>query len=209
MIVLTGLGNPGAKYANHRHNIGFMLLDEIFRQYEFSPWRNGPGRRHQPYPRCAEGRIGVHKITLFKPMTFMNISGLPVQYHMEFYKLDLENLIVAHDDVDLAPGKIRVKTGGGHGGHNGLRDIDQHIGQNYRRIRIGVGRPPHTTSSDKMIDKHVLSDFTKAEIQDWVTPTIDCLTKEIGCLLDDGGDENFMTTVARLCPPPKTEPASR
>jgi PTH1 family peptidyl-tRNA hydrolase len=199
MIVLTGLGNPGKKHAGHRHNIGFMLLDEVFRQHEFSLWRS---KSNADY---AEGRVGRYKTLLLKPMTFMNRSGLPVRDHMGFFKLGAENLIVAHDDVDLAPGKIRVKTGGGHGGHNGLRDIDRHMGKDYRRIRIGVGRPDHAVPGDKKVDGHVLSDFTKKEISGWVNPLIVCMAKEIECLFNKG-EEGFMTVVARLCPPAKAEP---
>lgn len=198
MIVLTGLGNPGTKYAGHRHNIGFMLLDEIVRQHEFSDWRN---KLNADY---AEGQIGRHKIFLIKPMSFMNRSGLPVRDHMSFYKLDAEHLMVAHDDIDLAAGKLRVKTGGGHGGHNGLRDIDRHMGSQYKRLRIGVGRSVHATASDKLVDKHVLSDFTDQEMQEWVTPLVDCMASEMDRLLDNG-DEDFMTYVARFCPPPKIE----
>ena len=128
MIVLTGLGNPGSKYAGHRHNIGFMLLDEIFQRHEFSPWRN------KLNADFSEGLIGRQKIILLKPMSFMNRSGLPVRDFMKFYKLEADSLIVAHDDIDLAAGKLRVKSGGGHGGHNGLRDIDRHMGTNYKRL---------------------------------------------------------------------------
>ena len=202
MVILTGLGNPGTKYAGHRHNIGFMLLDEIFERHEFSPWRN------KSNADCSEGRIGRHKLLLLKPLTYMNKSGLPVRDHMGFYKLTPENLIVAHDDIDLAAGKLRVKTGGGHGGHNGLRDIDRHMGQNYKRLRIGVGRSAHATPEDKMVDKHVLSDFSKSEFSEWVNPLIECMASEFDRLLDQG-DEDYMTTVARFCPPPKPELASK
>ena len=196
MIVLTGLGNPGSKYAGHRHNIGFMLLDEIFQRHEFSPWRN------KLNADFSEGFIGRQKIILLKPMSFMNRSGLPVRDIMKFYKLEANSLIVAHDDIDLAAGKLRVKSGGGHGGHNGLRDIDRHMGTNYKRLRIGVGRSAHATSSDKMVDKHVLSDFSKDEMTTWVNPLIECISSEFDRLLNQG-DEDFMTTVARFCPQPK------
>lgn len=195
MIVLTGLGNPGAKYAGHRHNIGFMLLDEIHRRHEFSPWRT------KNNAALADGRIGIRKILLVKPMAFMNRSGLPVKDAMAFYKSTPDQLVVAHDDIDLAAGKLRVKLGGGHGGHNGLRDIDRHLGPNYRRLRIGVGRSPFATASDKQVDTHVLSDFSKDEQHSWVTPLIDCMAAEIDRLFGDD-DNDFMTTVARLCPPP-------
>ena len=198
MIVLTGLGNPGSKYSGHRHNIGFMLLDEIFKQHEFSPWRNKSNAEY------SEGFIGRNKLLLLKPMSFMNRSGLPVRDHLGFYKLGPESLIVAHDDIDLAAGKLRVKTGGGHGGHNGLRDIDRHLGSHYKRLRIGVGRSAHATPENKLVDKHVLSDFSKDEFSTWVNPLIDCMASEIDRLFDQG-DEEFMTTVARFCPPPKPD----
>ena len=195
MIILTGLGNPGSKYAGHRHNVGFMLLDEIHLRHEFAAWRN------KNNAAISEGRVGTQKLILIKPMAYMNKSGLPVKDVMGFYKAAPNQLIVAHDDIDLAPGKLRVKVGGGHGGHNGLRDIDRHLGQDYKRLRIGVGRSPFATPSDKQVDTHVLSDFGKDEIQEWVNPLIDCMTSEIDRLFSE--DENeFMTTVARYCPPP-------
>lgn len=195
MIILTGLGNPGTKYAGHRHNVGFMLLDEIHQRYEFAAWRS------KNNAAISEGRVGTQKLILIKPMAYMNKSGLPVKDVMSFYKATPDQLIVAHDDIDLAAGKLRVKVGGGHGGHNGLRDIDRHLGQNYRRLRIGVGRSPFATPSDKQVDTHVLSDFGKDEMQQWVNPLIDCMTSEIDRLFSE--DENeFMTTVARFCPPP-------
>ena len=197
MIVLTGLGNPGDKYAGTRHNIGFMLLDEIHQRHEFSPWRS------KYNAALSDGRIGSTKLTLVKPMAYMNRSGLPVKDVLGFYKLTPEALIVAHDDIDLSPGKIRVKHGGGHGGHNGLRDIDHQLGTNYRRIRIGVGRSAFATPDDKQVDTHVLSDFGKDEMKQWVNPLIECMASEIDRLLDgDGDDNNFTTAVARFCPPP-------
>ena len=195
MIVLTGLGNPGDQYAGTRHNIGFMLLDEIHQRHEFSPWRS------KYNAALSDGRIANTKITLVKPMAYMNKSGLPVKDVLGFYKIAPEQLIVAHDDIDLAPGKIRVKSGGGHGGHNGLRDIDRHCGTGYRRLRIGIGRSPFATAHDKQVDSHVLSDFTKDEVQRWVTPLIDCMASEIDRLITDG-DNDFVTAVARFCPPP-------
>ena len=201
MIVLTGLGNPGDKYAGTRHNIGFMLLDEIHKRHEFSPWRS------KYNAALADGRIGTSKITLVKPMAYMNRSGLPVKDIMGFYKLSPDALIVAHDDIDLAPGKVRVKQGGGHGGHNGLRDIDRHLGTNYRRIRIGVGRSPFATPKNKEVDTHVLSDFGSHEMTTWVTPLIECMSSEIDRLINDG-DNEFSTAVARFCPPPQINNAS-
>jgi PTH1 family peptidyl-tRNA hydrolase len=202
MIVLTGLGNPGDKYAGTRHNIGFMLLDEIHQLHGFAPWRK------KNNALLADGRIDGQKILLVKPMAYMNRSGLPLKDAIGFYKVaELpeqlpEHLIVAYDDIDLAAGKVRVKLGGGHGGHNGLRDIDRHLGSNYRRLRIGIGRSPFATPTNKQVDNHVLSDFGKDELQNWVNPLIDCMAREIHRLFDDG--DNFMTEVARLCPPPAT-----
>lgn len=198
MMILVGLGNPGAQYARHRHNIGFMMLDEIHRHYGFAPWRDKNNSAR------SEGHIGKNKIVLVKPMAYMNKSGLPIKDVVGFYKITPEQrctqLIVAHDDIDLAAGKLRVKTGGGHGGHNGLRDIDRHLGADYRRLRIGVGRPDFA-DSDQEVDRHVLSDFTQDEFKSWVKPLIACMAEKIDLLFDDGGD-NFMTNVARLCPPP-------
>ena len=200
MIVLAGLGNPGIKYAGHRHNVGFMLLDLIFERYDFSQWRN---KLNGDY---AEGRIGGAKVLLLKPMSFMNNSGQAVHDHMGFYKLGVAHLIVAHDDIDLGAGKVRVKVGGGHGGHNGLRDIDRHMGSDYRRLRIGVGRPlaKHGHGDKKMVDQHVLSDFSKAELSGWVTPLLECMADEVTRLFDDE-DDDFMTRVAHVCPPPESK----
>jgi PTH1 family peptidyl-tRNA hydrolase len=198
MIVLTGLGNPGAQYAGHRHNVGFMVLDKIHQHYGFASWRK------KSNAAIAEGHIGQHKVLLLKPQAYMNKSGLPVKDIIGFYKITPEQLperlIVVHDDIDLAAGKVRVKTRGGHGGHNGLRDIDRHLGGDYRRLKIGVGRSAFATSTNKQVDVHVLSDFSKDEIKLWVTPLIDCMAEEIERLLR-GADDDFMTTVARFCPP--------
>ncbi len=149
----------------------------------------------------AEGRVAATRLILIKPMAYMNKSGLPVKDILGFYKALPQQMIVAHDDIDLNVGKVKVKMGGGHGGHNGLRDIDRHLGQDYRRIKIGVGRAPFATPSDKQVDTHVLSDFRKDELQTWVNPIIDCIAAEITRLFGDDNND-FMTAVARLCPPP-------
>ena len=197
MIILAGLGNPGASYKGHRHNIGFMLLDAVHSVYGFSAWK----RKFNA--DVCNGCIDHSRIMLIKPMSFMNRSGLPIKQHMDFSKIPADDLIVAHDDIDLASGKIRIKTGGGHGGHNGLRDIDRHIGKDYTRLRIGVGRSPFATSTNKMVDSHVLSDFTRDEQESWVHPLINTMASELSLLFGD--DENaFATKVARLCPAPDT-----
>lgn len=190
MFIFIGLGNPGSKYAGHRHNIGFMMLDVLHDYYGFSAWR----QKHNA--KQAEGHIANHKIILQKPQLYMNKSGLPVHDIMQFYRCSNQDIIVIHDDIDLVAGKVRVKQAGGHGGHNGLRDIDRHIGPDYRRLRIGVGRPHGSTH----VDKHVLSDFNSTELKTWVTPLLECMAKETDKLINRAND-NFMTSVAHQCPP--------
>ena len=149
MKLLTGLGNPGAQYAGHRHNIGFMALDRIAGDHGFSPWR----AKFQG--EIAEGRFGSEKVVLLKPGTFMNESGRAVRAAVDFHKLDASDVVVFHDELDLAPGKVRLKTGGGHAGHNGLRSIHAHLGPDYDRVRLGIGHPGH---KDRVAG-YVLHDF--------------------------------------------------
>ena len=137
MKLWVGLGNPGAKYAGNRHNIGFMALDRVAEDHSFAPWRS------KFQASLTEGRLGSEKVLLLKPETFMNLSGQSVGEAMRFYKLDSTDITVFHDELDLAPGKCRVKAGGGHAGHNGLRSIHQHIGPHYDRVRLGIGHPGH------------------------------------------------------------------
>lgn len=155
MRLFVGLGNPGAKYAHNRHNIGFMALDRIASDHGFAPWR----RKFQG--QVAEGRLGREKVILLKPETFMNLSGQSVGEAMRFYKLAAEDVMVFHDELDLAPRKIRVKQGGGHAGHNGLRSLHQHIGEGYGRVRIGIGHPGH---KDRVAG-YVLHDFARADAE--------------------------------------------
>ncbi len=157
MQLFVGLGNPGAKYARNRHNVGFMALDEIAADHSFTPWRP------KFQGRISEGMLGSEKIILLKPETFMNLSGQSVGEAMRFYKINSTDITVFQDEIDLAPGKCRVKDGGGHAGHNGLRSLHQHIGPHYSRVRIGVGHPGH---KDK-VPGYVLHDFAKAD-QDWL-----------------------------------------
>ncbi|PCD75613.1 aminoacyl-tRNA hydrolase [Pseudothioclava arenosa] len=153
MQLWVGLGNPGAKYAGNRHNIGFMALDRIAADHGFGPWR----ARFQG--QVSEGRFGSARVVLLKPETFMNLSGQSVRAAADFYKIPVEEITVFHDELDLAPGKCRHKTGGGHAGHNGLRSIHQHLGADYARVRLGIGHP-----GDKArVAGYVLSDFAKAE----------------------------------------------
>ncbi|NPD20436.1 aminoacyl-tRNA hydrolase [Alterinioella nitratireducens] len=153
MQLWVGLGNPGGKYAGNRHNIGYMALDRIAEEHGFSPWRS------KFQGSLSEGRFGSEKLALLKPETFMNLSGQSVGEAMRFFKLEPGDVTVFHDELDLAPGKVRVKTGGGHAGHNGLRSLHAHIGAEYDRVRIGIGHPGH---KDR-VSGYVLSDFAKAE----------------------------------------------
>ena len=186
MIVLAGLGNPGAAYQANRHNIGFMALDVLHTHYRFAPWR----ARFQGM--AAEGLIDNFKVLLLKPMTYMNESGRSVGEALRFFKLGPEALAVFHDEIDLAAGKVRVKTGGGAAGHNGIRSIAGHLGPDFRRVRLGVGHP-----GDKArVHGHVLSDFSKADTA-WLVPLLDALA-EAAPLLIAGDEARFMTKVALL-----------
>jgi PTH1 family peptidyl-tRNA hydrolase len=153
MQLFVGLGNPGGKYAQHRHNVGYMALDRIAADHGFSPWRG------KFQGQICEGRLGSGKVVLLKPETFMNNSGQSVGEAMRFFKLEPGDITVFHDEIDLAPAKLRVKEGGGHAGHNGLRSIHAHIGPEYRRIRIGVGHP----GRKEAVPAYVLHDFAKAD----------------------------------------------
>lgn len=192
MKLFVGLGNPGAKYARNRHNIGFMALDEIASVPGFSPWRT------KFNAKLTEGRLGRGKVILLKPETFMNRSGQSVGEAMRFYKLTPDAVTVFHDELDLAPGKVRVKQGGGHAGHNGLRSIHDHIGADYARVRLGIGHPGH---KDRVAG-YVLSDFAKAE-EGW----LDDVIRGIGDgspALADGDAGAFMNAVALRVAPPRS-----
>ncbi len=157
MKLLVGLGNPGGQYARNRHNIGFMAVERIAEDHGFGPWR----AKFQG--EVSEGRLGREKVLLLKPATFMNLSGQAVSEAMRFYKLEPGDVTVFHDELDLAPGRLRCKTGGGHAGHNGLRSMHQHIGEAYHRVRLGIGHP----GSKEKVTGHVLGDFAKADA-DWL-----------------------------------------
>jgi PTH1 family peptidyl-tRNA hydrolase len=183
MRLLVGLGNPGAKYQGNRHNIGFMALDEIARRHGFSPWR----RRFQG--ETAEGSISGERVTLLKPLTYMNESGRAVQDAASFFKLGLADIIVLHDEIELPAAKLRVKVGGGIAGHNGLRSISAHIGNEYRRVRIGVGHP----GVKELVHGHVLNDFAKAE-RPWVEAMLDAIAGNADLLVGDR-DSQFQNKV--------------
>lgn len=189
MKLIVGLGNPGAKYAANRHNIGFLALDRIAADHDFTPWR----ARFQGM--AADGRLGDTRVTLLKPQTFMNLSGQSVGEAARYLKLTPADIIVLHDELDLAPGKCRVKQGGGHAGHNGLRSIHQHIGAEYGRVRLGIGHPGH---KDK-VASYVLSDFAKAE-QDWLDDLLRGISDGAPALAaGDGG--RFQNAVANRTAP--------
>lgn len=193
MRLFVGLGNPGAKYAGNRHNIGFMALDRIAADHGFAPWR----AKFQG--QLSEGRLGREKVLLLKPETFMNLSGQSVGEAMRFYKLTPADVTVFHDELDLAPGKCRTKQGGGHAGHNGLRSIHAHIGEAYGRVRLGIGHPGH---KDR-VAQYVLSDFAKAD-QDWLDDLLRGLSDGAAALAE-GDTAKFSNAVAlRTQPPRKT-----
>src|SRR5689334_18936437 len=167
MLLLVGLGNPGSEYARNRHNIGFMAVEEIARRQGFGPWR----RRFQG--QTCEGTVAGDKVLALEPLTYMNLSGQSVGEALRFFKLTPDRVVVFHDDLDVAPGRVRIKKGGGHGGHNGLRSIDEHIGKEYWRVRLGIGHPGHKD----LVHGYVLHDFAKAD-QTWVEALLDTLARE-------------------------------
>jgi PTH1 family peptidyl-tRNA hydrolase len=183
MLLFVGLGNPGAKYAHNRHNVGFMIVDEIARRHGFAPWR----RRFQG--ETAEGTLERERIILLKPMTYMNDSGQSVQEASNFFKLAPGEITVFHDEIELPPAKTRVKVGGGIAGHNGLRSISAHVGNDYRRVRIGVGHP----GIKELVHGHVLNDFAKDE-RPWVETLVDAIAEYAG-LLATGRDSTFQNKV--------------
>lgn len=185
MLLLVGLGNPGNRYAKNRHNIGFMTVDAIARHYNLSAWR----KRFRS--ETAEGFIGTGKVVAMKPQTYMNLSGEAVGEAVRFFKLTPAQVIVFHDDLDLASCKMRVKTGGGNAGHNGLRSIDQHIGNGFQRVRLGIGHP----GDKRQVHSYVLSDFAKEEIPA-VEKLCEAAAVEIGDLAA-GNPQDFMSRVAQ------------
>jgi len=192
MQLFVGLGNPGAKYAGNRHNIGFMALDQIAADHGFGPWR----KKFQG--QISEGRLGSEKITLLKPETFMNRSGQSVGEAMRFFKLEAPDITVFHDEIDLAPGKVKCKAGGGHAGHNGLRSIHDHIGPHYDRVRLGVGHPGHKDA----VPGYVLRDFPKAD-QDWLDDVLRGLSDGVERLAE-GDTGRFLNAVSLRTNPPRS-----
>jgi PTH1 family peptidyl-tRNA hydrolase len=184
MKLFVGLGNPGAEYAFNRHNVGFMAVDTIAAEHGFPVWR----KRFSGL--ACEGRLGREQVMLLKPQTFMNESGRSVGEAVRFYKLDLADVIAFHDELDLVPGKVRVKAGGGVAGHNGLRSITAHIGNDYVRVRIGIGHP----GSKELVTHHVLNNFAKSD-REWLEPLLGAIAKAAPDLAE-GKNDKFQSFVA-------------
>jgi PTH1 family peptidyl-tRNA hydrolase len=197
MRLWAGLGNPGAGYAGHRHNVGFMALDRIARDHGLGPWRRAFKGE------VAEGRLAGDKVALLKPATFMNLSGEAVAEALRFWKLAPADLTVFHDELDLAPGKLRHKVGGGHSGHNGLRSIHAHLGEGYARVRIGIGHP-----GDKdAVAAYVLHDFAKADAA-WLDPLLQGISEGAEALAR-GDAARFQNAVALRVAPPRSSAGPR
>jgi PTH1 family peptidyl-tRNA hydrolase len=194
-LLIAGLGNPGSQYAKNRHNAGFMVLDAIHQAHGFASWKakfDG---------LLSEGALGGRKTYLLKPQTYMNLSGDSVGPALRFFKLPLGALVVVHDEIDLAAGKIKVKTGGGDAGQNGLRSITATLGPDYRRVRLGVGHP----GEKSLVSGHVLANFGKDEIL-WLAPLVEAMAKAAPLLARDD-DAGFMSKVALLTQSQKSGPA--
>ena len=194
MLILAGLGNPGPKYEHTRHNIGFMAVDAIARRWNFAPWRS------KFQGQATEGTIGAERVILLKPQTFMNESGRSVGEALKFFKLEPDALVVFHDELDLAPGRFRMKAGGGAAGHNGLRSIIAQVGPYYRRGRMGIGHP----GAKEQVLGYVLSEFHKTEWE-WVKAMCDACA-EAAPMLVAGEDERYQGEVMSLAPAEKLDP---
>jgi PTH1 family peptidyl-tRNA hydrolase len=193
MKLFVGLGNPEPGYARHRHNIGFMAADAIAAAHGFAPWRA------KFHGQVAEGRLGPEKVLLLKPGTYMNLSGDAVRAALQFYKLEPGDVTVFHDELDLAPGRVRVKRGGGAAGHNGLRSIDAHIGPDFTRVRLGIGHP----GDKRQVSNYVLGDFAKADA-DWLGDLLAAVAEAAPALAADD-TPGFLNAVARRTQPPAAD----
>ena len=196
MRLLVGLGNPGARYARNRHNVGFMAVDAIARRH------GAAGFRHRFKGELAEAALGGERVLLLKPQTFMNASGESVADAARFFKIPLEDVLAIHDEIDLRPGKLRVKRGGGSAGHNGLRSIDALLGPDYWRVRVGVGHP----GVKELVQPYVLQNFPEDEVTGWVEPLLVAIAETIPLLISGAADA-FMSEVARRFAPFKAEEA--
>ena len=184
MKIIAGLGNPGAQYAGNRHNIGFMAVDALQRLPSFAPWSK------KFKAEVSEGEIGGEKVLLMKPLTYMNLSGESVGEAMRFFKLTPADIIAIHDELDLLAGRTRIKIGGGHGGHNGLKSLDAHCGKEYRRLRLGIGHP----GDKERVHGHVLGDFAKSD-RVWLDPLLDAIADNAAMLVK-GEDSQLMNKLA-------------
>jgi peptidyl-tRNA hydrolase, PTH1 family len=191
MRLVVGLGNPGSRYARNRHNVGFMAVDAIARRH------GAPGFRNRFKGELAEGPIGGERVLLLKPQTFMNLSGESVGEAARFFKILPSEIVVIHDEIDLRPGKLRVKRGGGNAGHNGLRSIDGSLGPDYWRVRIGIGHP----GIKELVQPYVLQNFSGEELTGWVEPLLGAVAETVPLLLS-GAPDAFMSEVARRGAPP-------
>lgn len=201
MLIIAGLGNPGSKYSGNRHNIGFMAVDAIQRRPGFAPWSK------KFKAEISEGELAGEKVLLMKPQTYMNLSGESVGEAMRFYKLGPQNVLAIYDELDLVPGKARIKTGGGHGGHNGIKSLDAHLGKDYRRLRLGIGHP----GSKEQVHNHVLGDFAKVD-RIWLDPLIDALADNAEMLVrnEDSQILNKLALATGDKPEePKAKPAAK
>jgi PTH1 family peptidyl-tRNA hydrolase len=194
MLLIAGLGNPGPQYQSNRHNIGFLAVDAIHRRHNFSVWTK------KFKAQIAEGELDGEKVMLIKPQTFMNLSGESVAEVMRFYKLQPADLVVVYDELDLVPGRARLKTGGGHGGHNGIKSIDAHAGREYRRLRLGIGHP----GNKEMVQNHVLGDFAKSD-KVWLEPLLETLADNAGMLVRNE-DSQLMNKLALAVGDKSAEP---
>jgi len=197
MYLFVGLGNPGAKYASNRHNVGFMAVDVIAAAQGFGPWR----KKFQG--ELSEGNLGGEKVLLLKPQTFMNESGRSVGEAVRFHNIPLEHVFVFYDELDLEPGKVRVKLGGGAAGHNGIRSIASHVTPDFMRVRLGIGHP----GDKNLVMPHVLGDFAKSD-RDWLVAMLDAVADN-AALLIAGEDAKFQSKVhLKVNPPPEKPPRS-
>jgi len=195
VFLLVGLGNPGPRYALNRHNVGFLVADAVQRRHGFGPWRQ------KFSAEIAEGTLGGERAILVKPLTYMNESGRSVGEIVRFHKLAPTDVVVVHDELDLPPGKVRLKAGGGHGGHNGLRSLTAHLGDTYRRLRIGIGHP-----GDKaMVHNYVLHDFAKSDAA-WLDPLLEAIAADAP-LLAEGKDQSFANRLHLALSPAADSPA--
>lgn len=201
MLIFAGQGNPGAKYAHNRHNAGFLVLNHLHKVYNFSPWRQKfEAEVADGWIETPQGRL---KTLLVKPDTFYNETGRSLSKVLNFYKLSADDVTIFHDEIDLAPGRLRVKRGGGHSGNNGIRSMIAHVGADVRRVRMGIGHP-----GDKArVMPYVLADFSGAD-KEWFIPMVEAIGSALP-FLAAGEDERFQTDVMRLAPAPKSDPKQK